>query len=117
MLIAANPQHDHSGSLPHVIFSFTGVVLMLLWPLGAIRQEPDAPLALRLQAAFGYGLFTFGLLLWFTAELFNGADLGLAERAVTADQSIWPLVVVLSVLAPRVGPVAAAKEASAIRSR
>jgi len=117
MLIAANPQHVHTGSLPHVVFSFAGVVLMLLWPLGAIRQEPDAPLALRPQAAWGYGLFTFGLLLWFTAELFNGVELGLAERAVTADQSLWPLVVVLSVLAARVRPAAAAEAATALRSR
>jgi Protein of unknown function (DUF998) len=119
MLIAANPQHSHSGSLPHVIFSVTGVVLMILWPLAAMRQEADAPIALRPQAAWAYGLVTLSLLLWFTVELSSGRELGLAERAVTADQSLWPLVVVLSVLVaqrrrarPRV-----AEETAAIRSR
>jgi hypothetical protein len=117
MLIAANPQHNHGGSLPHVVFSLAGVVLMTLWPVAAMRQEPDAPAALRPSAAWGYGLFTLGLLLWFTAELFHGSELGLAERAVTADQTLWPLVAVLSVLAARRRPVAAPEQAAAIRSR
>ncbi len=117
MLIAVNPQHSHSGSVPHVIFSFTGVVLMTLWPVAAMRQEPDAPPALRPAAAWAYGLFTLGLLLWFTTQLFSGTELGLAERAVTADQTLWPLVVVGSVLMARRGPVAATEQAAAIRSR
>jgi hypothetical protein len=117
MLIAANPQHSHTGSLAHVVFSFTGVVLMTLWPVAAMRQDPGAPYALRPPAAWAYGLFTLSLLLWFTAELFNGSELGLAERAVTADQSLWPLVVVTSVLAARRRPVAAAERAAAVRSR
>jgi hypothetical membrane protein len=117
MLIAVNPQHSSTGSVPHVIFSLSGVVLMTLWPIGAMRQDPWAPAALRPPAAWAYGIFTFALLLWFTAELFNGSELGLAERAVTADQSIWPLVVVLSVLAARPGPLAATPQAAAVRSR
>jgi hypothetical protein len=117
MLIAANPQHSHSGSLPHVIFSVTGVVLMILWPLAAMRQEPDAPIALRPQAAWAYGLVTLSLLLWFTVELSSGRELGLAERAVTADQSLWPLVVVLSVLVAQRRRAPVAEETAAIRSR
>jgi hypothetical membrane protein len=117
MLIAANPQHTHVGSLPHVIFSITGVVLMTLWPVGAIRQDPGAPFGLRPTVAWASGLFTLSLLLWFTSELFGGAELGLAERAVTADQSLWPLVVVVSVLAIRRRPVVAAERAAALRSR
>jgi hypothetical membrane protein len=116
MLIAANPQHSHTGSVPHVIFSVTGVVLMILWPLAAMRPEPDAPFALRPQAAWAYGLVTLGLLLWFTAELASGSELGLAERAVTADQSLWPLVVVVSVLLARRRSAPAAEEAAAFRS-
>jgi hypothetical membrane protein len=116
MLIAANPQHIHTASVPHVIFSVTGVVLMTLWPVGAMRQDPGAPLALRPSAAWAYGVFTLGLLLWFTAELFNGNELGLAERAITAVQSLWPLVVVLSVLLAR-SPVPASAEAATLRSR
>jgi len=117
MLIAANPQHTHSGSPVHEFFSFTGVVLMTLWPVAAMRLDPGAPAGLRPQAASGYALVTLGLLLWFTAELFGGGQLGLAERVITADQSLWPLVVVLSVLLARQRPVAATEQAAALRSR
>jgi hypothetical membrane protein len=117
MLIATNPQHSHSGSVAHVIFSATGAVLMVLWPLAAMRREPGTPFALRPQAAWAYGLFTLGLLVWFAAELANGSELGLAERAVTADQSLWPLVVVLSVLLARRGRAPAAEQPAVIRSR
>jgi len=117
MLIAANPQHSHSGSLPHEIFSFIGVVLMTIWPVAAMRPDPGAPPALRAPFAWAYGLFTLGLVLWFTAELFGGSELGLAERAVAVDQSLWPLVVVLSVLAVSGRPVLAAERAAAMRSQ
>jgi hypothetical protein len=116
MLIAANPQHISSGSPVHEIFSFTGVVLMTLWPVAGMRLDRGAPPALRPQAAWGYGLFTLGLLLWFTVELFGGAELGLAERVVTADQSLWPLIVVVSVLLAERRPVEAVGPTAAVRS-
>ena len=117
MVIAANPQHIHSGNPVHEIFSVSGVVLMMLWPLAAMRAYPGAPTALRPQAAWTYGLFTLVLLFWFTTELFGGDQLGLAERAITADQSLWPLVVVLSVLMTQRSPVTLAERAAALRSR
>jgi hypothetical membrane protein len=117
MLIAAYPQHVHSGSPIHEIFSVSGVVLMTLWPVAGIRLDGGAPAALRPQAAWAYELFTLGLLLWFTTQLFGGADLGLAERAITADQSLWPLVVVLSVLIARRRPLTTTEYAAALRLR
>jgi hypothetical protein len=52
------------------------------------------------------------LLVWFSAELFNGPELGLAERVVAGYQAAWPLVVVASVVAVqlRVSEQAAAEE-------
>ena len=91
--------------------------LMTLWPVTAIRQDPGAPFGLRPPVGWAAGLITLGLLLWFTAQLFHGSELGLAERAVTADQSLWPLVVVLSVLVAQRHPVRATEEAAALRSR
>jgi hypothetical membrane protein len=117
MLIAAYPQHAHSGSPIHEIFSVSGVVLMTLWPVAGMRVDPGAPAALRPQAAWAYGLFTLGLLLWFTTQLFGGDVLGLAERAITADQSLWPLVVVLSVLIAQRRPVVVADQTAVLRSR
>jgi hypothetical membrane protein len=117
MLIAANPQHSHTGSLPHEVFSFIGVILMTIWPVAAIRHEPGAPYPLRPPVAWTSALLTLCLVAWFTAELFGGSELGLAERAVTADQSLWPLIVVVSVLAARVRPALAPERESAMRSQ
>ena len=117
MLIAAYPQHHHSGSPEHEAFSFLGVVLMTIWPLAATRRDPDAPYCLRPQVAYLAVLFNLALLVWFTIELFNGPLLGLAERAVTADQSLWPLAVVVSVVAGGARAMQPAELESAIRSR
>jgi hypothetical membrane protein len=99
MLIAAYPQHSTSGSPVHEAFSVAGVVLMTIWPVAAIRREPDAPYCLRPRVTYVAVLLNLGLLAWFTVELFNGPLLGLAERAVTVDQATWPLAVVVSVCA------------------
>ncbi len=101
MLIAANPQYRHGGSLAHEVLSAVGVVILTLWPVAAVRQTPDAPLGLRPRAALAAAGLNLALLLWFTAELFNGPELGLAERAVTTDQALWPFFVVMTIVLAR----------------
>jgi len=108
MLIAANPQPHHGGSLAHEGFATLGVLVMTVWPVAAIRRHPDAPAGLRPRPAWTIALINLATLLWFTAELFNGPMLGLAERTVTAEQAIWPLVVVLTVTANQLRPAAPA---------
>jgi hypothetical membrane protein len=116
MLIAANPQHRHSGSLAHEAFSLIAVVILTLWPVAAMRRAPDAPVALRPRVACAASAVNLALLLWFTAELFGGQDLGLAERALTTDQAIWPLVVVLTVVAARPRASEPARAGACVRS-
>lgn len=101
MLIAVNPQYPGGGSLRHETFSLLGVVILTLWPIAAIRRTPDAPVGLRPRVAYAAAGLNLALLLWFTVELFNGPELGLAERAVATDQALWPFVVVLTVVAAR----------------
>jgi hypothetical membrane protein len=117
MAIAAYPQHVHSGSPLHEIFSVSGVVLMMLWPIAGARADPGVAAALRPPAAWTYGLVTLGLLLWFVTQLFGGDLLGLTERVITADQSLWPLIVVLSVLWAQRRAAPTAEYSEAIRSR
>jgi hypothetical protein len=112
-----NPQHQGGGSLAHEVFSLVGVVVMTIWPIAAIRREPDAPLGLRLGAAVAITSVTLAVEMWFVIELFHGPELGLAERTVTADQSIWPLLVVLSVLLVGQRAVAPAEPEAPVRSR
>jgi hypothetical membrane protein len=117
MLIGLNPQGAHGGSLPHEAFSLIGVVVMTFWPLAAIRKDLGAPFGLRPAAAYATTAVTLVVLAWFTIELFNGPQLGLAERAVTVDQSIWPLIVVLSVLATSQRWQLPAEQEAIVRSR
>src|SRR5215469_2194834 len=117
ILIGLYPQGAHSGSLPHEAFSLIGVVVMTIWPVAAIRRDPGAPLGLRPAAAYAATAVTLAVLLWFTIELFNGAQLGLAERTVTADQSIWPLVVVVTVLVTSQRSALTAELEAGVRSR
>lgn len=101
VLIAMNPQHLGGGSLAHEASSLAGTMIMTLWPAAAIRRTPDAPLGLRPRVAWGVVGVNLALLLWFGAELFNGPELGLAERTVTAYQALWPFVVVITVIIAR----------------
>jgi hypothetical membrane protein len=117
ILIAVNPQPRGGGSLAHEAFSLVGVVVMTMWPIAAVRREPGAPFGLRPAAAVVVTSFTLALLVWFTIELFHGPELGLAERTVTADQSIWPLLVVLSVLTARQRSHAPAEQETATSRR
>jgi hypothetical membrane protein len=115
ILIAVNPQPRSGGSLAHEAFSLVGVVVMTLWPVAAMRREPGAPFGLQPRAVYAATGVTLAVLAWFTVELFNGPDLGLAERTVTADQSIWPLLVVLSAVVARQRALAMAGQEAAVR--
>jgi hypothetical membrane protein len=118
ILIAVNPQPRQDGlSLAHEAFSLVGVVVMTIWPLAAVRREWGAPFGLRPTAALAVTGLSLALLAWFTIELFHGPDLGLAERTVTADESFWPLLVVLSVRWSRQRWLVPAEEEAAASSR
>jgi Protein of unknown function (DUF998) len=110
MIIAANPQPPGGGSLAHEASSLAGTVIMTLWPAAAIQRQPCAPFGLRPGVAWAVVGVNLALLMWFAAQLFHGTELGLvfhgtelglAERTVTAYQALWPLVVVITVVAAR----------------
>lgn len=117
MLIAANPQPRGGGSLPHEVFSLICVVLMTIWPVAAARPGADVPAGLRPRVARAAVAVNVVLLVWFAVELFNGPELGLAERAVTTEQATWPLVVVLTVVAASLRAPRAATAEAVVRSR
>jgi hypothetical membrane protein len=98
MLVAANPEHPGGfGSVPHFVWASIGFAGLTLWPAGAWRRGPAVPWGLRPAAAAAAVAVQFALLAWFGAELILHAhQAGLAERAVGAAQSTWPLAVVLS---------------------
>ncbi len=102
MLVAAYPEHAGSGSVPHALFASLGFAGLAAWPAGAWRRDPpEVPWGLRPTVCSGAVAVQLILLAWFVAELVTGAgQVGLAERAVSGTQAIWPLVVVLSCRIP-----------------
>ncbi|QTE30427.1 DUF998 domain-containing protein [Pengzhenrongella sicca] len=77
-----------------------------VWPVAAARSGTTGVLGRR-TGAVATGVL-LALLAWFVVELQglgpdDGAATGLAERAVAAAQSLWPLVVVLALRSARGG--------------
>ena len=84
-------------SVPHRIFAITSFVLSAIWPLLAIRKQPDAPAILKprpaviatvLQVALA-GIF---LVVWADPNVTN---VGVWERLVTVSQAGYMSLVVL----------------------
>ncbi|MEE4544471.1 DUF998 domain-containing protein [Streptomyces sp. V4-01] len=99
MLLALFPAPSSGGSLPHGSVVAVGFSLLALWPiLAADRSGRAAPWGLR----FAPSLTVTALLVigaaWFLIELETRGAAGVAERVLTAAQSLWPVVVVVSCL-------------------
>jgi hypothetical membrane protein len=103
LLIALSPESMGGtgvGSMRHAIVAGLGCAVMTAWPLASLRREPWAPAGLRPAATFAVTGFLLALVAWFCLEVVTGGDMiGLAERAVTGVQTLWPLVVVATVVA------------------
>lgn len=86
------------GSLVHGWVVGVGFTLMALWPVLAADRGGAAPWGLRpvlsivVCALMGVGAA------WFLIELHREGAVGVAERVLTAAQTVWPFVVVASCL-------------------
>ena len=89
-------QPAHGSATTHVAFATTGFVLLAIWPATTARASAGpVPLMLRWPYAFAGSALSIALLAWVGATRGSG-PLGLAERLLTADQALWPLLVVLA---------------------
>jgi hypothetical membrane protein len=97
ILVAVNPEHAGSTSVPHAFWAALGFAGLAAWPAGAWRRGRSVPWGLRPAVCFRAVAFQLILLVWFVAELITGAgQVGLAERVAGAAQALWPLTVILS---------------------
>ena len=87
--VAALPQ----PSAGHVPAATVGFVALALWP--AASRQPR-----RRAAALATGVL-LALLVWLGLELRHGQVLGLSERVLAGAESLWPLIVVLTLLRQR----------------
>ncbi|MGW6548434.1 DUF998 domain-containing protein [Streptomyces massasporeus] len=98
LAVAVVPAPSSGGSLSHGSVAVVGFAVLAAWPVLAARAGTDVPWALRPVPSLGATAVMVVGAVWFLAELHLHGVAGVAERAVTTLQSVWPFVVVLSCL-------------------
>ncbi len=91
--VAAFPEPASGSSTTHAAFAAVAFVLLAGWP--ATLGRVAGPSAERRAAAGAATAVSVALLCWFAVTLGHGA-IGVSERVLSAQQALWPLVVVLS---------------------
>jgi hypothetical protein len=100
IFVALSPQPFDGTSLRHVIAAGLSCAAMTAWPLAGMRRERWAPFGLRPAPSIWATCVVSVILGWFCFEVVSGGDMiGLAERTLTGAQTVWPLFVVITILA------------------
>ncbi|MFD5337659.1 DUF998 domain-containing protein [Streptomyces hawaiiensis] len=105
LAVAVVPAPSGGGSLSHGSVAAVAFALLAAWPVLAARAGAAVPWALRPAPCLAATAVMTAGAAWFLIELHLHGVAGVAERAVTTLQSVWPFVVVLSCLrgSPREG--------------
>ncbi|MEW2611257.1 DUF998 domain-containing protein [Streptomyces sp. NPDC047880] len=98
LAVAVFPAPSSGGSLSHGSVAAVGFAVLAAWPVLAARAGTAVPWALRPFPCLGATVVMAVGAAWFLVELHLHGVAGVAERAVTTLQSVWPFVVVLSCL-------------------
>jgi hypothetical protein len=94
LTVFPTPSQD-THSIPHRIFAITSFVLFSIWPLFAIRKDPEAPPLLRLKPAIWGTVFLVLVSAWFLSLWADKSTniMGLGERIGIGVQGLYPMVV------------------------
>ncbi|MFF7791192.1 DUF998 domain-containing protein [Streptomyces sp. NPDC007991] len=98
LTVAMVPAPSSGGSLGHGSVAAVGFAVLAAWPVLAIRNGDSVPWALRPLPSLGATAVMAVGAAWFLVETQLHGVAGVAERAVTTLQSVWPFVVALSCL-------------------
>ncbi|MYS88602.1 MULTISPECIES: DUF998 domain-containing protein [Streptomyces] len=98
LAVALVPAPSSGGSLSHGSIAAVGFAVLAAWPVLAIRTGGGVPWALRPVPSLGATAVMAVGAAWFLLETHLHGVAGVAERAVTTLQSVWPFVVALSCL-------------------
>lgn len=101
IVVAMLPPPESGGSLSHGTVAGVGFAFLAVWPVLAADRSATAPWGLRLVPSFTATALMLGSAAWFMIEIEHDGAAGVAERLVTAIQSVWPLIVVASCLLHR----------------
>jgi hypothetical protein len=98
MVLALFPAPNSGGSLSHGSVVAVGFSLLAVWPVLAANRSGGAPWGLRPVPSVTVSALMLAGGAWFLFELQTKGAAGVAERVLTAAQSLWPVVVVVSCL-------------------
>ncbi|MET9527480.1 DUF998 domain-containing protein [Streptomyces coeruleorubidus] len=98
LVVALVPAPSSGGSLSHGSVAAIGFTVLAAWPVLAVRTGDSVPWALRPLPSLGATAVMAVGAAWFLFELHLHGVAGVAERAVTTLQSVWPFVAALSCL-------------------
>ncbi|HEY3482921.1 MAG TPA: DUF998 domain-containing protein, partial [Streptomyces sp.] len=98
MVLALFPAPSSGGSMSHGSVVAVGFSLLALWPVLAADRRGGAPWGLRPAPSLTVSALMIAGGAWFLFELQTDGPAGVAERILTAAQSLWPVVVVVSCL-------------------
>lgn len=101
LVVALLPPPSSGGSLRHGSVAAVGFALLAVWPVLAADHRGAAPWGLRPAPSLTASALMVVSAAWFMIEMQQGGADGVAERFVTAIQSLWPFVVVASCLRHR----------------
>lgn len=91
-------QPEHGSANAHLAFAALGLVTLAVWPL-TVATASATRFPLRPRDAAWSGALSVVLLVWLALSI-SGTTLGLAERAITFQQELWPLLVVVALRLP-----------------
>jgi hypothetical protein len=94
--VAASPDAA-SGPTPwHLAFAVSAIATTLVWPLFAVRREPDRPWVLGVCCGLTVTVLFAALSGWLLISTQGSGDVGLVERLTCSAQGLWPLVVAIA---------------------
>ncbi|HTJ66736.1 MAG TPA: DUF998 domain-containing protein [Actinospica sp.] len=106
VVVALSPEPEGGTSLRHLVSTGIGFTLLALFPtLAAVRSTRTW--ALRQSTGIVVTALMAAGAAWFLVELHGHGIAGLAERILTAVQSLWPLVIVVACVVTRFDPLPA----------
>ncbi|WP_432055955.1 DUF998 domain-containing protein [Streptomyces sp. bgisy022] len=93
VVVALVPAPSSGGSLHHGSAVVVGFTLLAVWPVLAADRTRTAPWPLWPAVSLTVTLLMGAGAVWFLFEMDADGAAGIAERAVTSLQSVWPFVV------------------------
>lgn len=99
VMVALSPEPIGGTSIRHLVSTGFGFTLLALFPTLAAERSVSPVWALRRETGYVVTALMAAGAAWFLIELHGHGAAGLAERILTAAQSLWPLTVVVACLA------------------